>query len=287
MNERRANTPEEREAALREALARIRPQIIANPARRPVSERVGAIAARPDEPVTSNVKAKPKKSMGLAEMGRMTRSLDERARREGIEISRPTNEKNEKEKNKEKDKDKDKKNTPEKQEEKMRKMFAKVKLPSGMELHQEGPQWVLISRDGRQRTDVTDVMNTIDNFNHNVDAANEQNRMQNAAQSSVDNAAGINKKNEGLTVSETSDRVQMIGQALPTVKDANGAQLFKPEDIRAIAETAVNFSNEKALLEKLRDPRALEEMRKRERRNEQNAEALRRQQIDNALNNSR
>ena len=164
----------------------------------------------------------------------------------------------------------EKENSPEKQEAKMKEMFSKVKLPSGMEIHQEGPQWVLVSKDGKQRTDVTDVMNTIDKFNQNVDAANEQNRMENAAQSSVDKAADVNKGKE-IT---TEGKVAAVEQSLPNIKGMDGQAVFKPEDVKAVAETAISHAIEKDILEKLKDPKALEEMRKREKNNERKAEEI-------------
>ena len=155
----------------------------------------------------------------------------------------------------------------------MKEMFSKVKLPSGMEIHQEGPQWVLVSKDGKQRTDVTDVMNTIDKFNQNVDAANEQNRMENAAQSSVDKAADVNKGKE-IT---TEGKVAAVEQSLPNIKGMDGQAVFKPEDVKAVAETAISHAIEKDILEKLKDPKALEEMRKREKNNERKAEDIARE----------
>ncbi len=286
MTEQTMKSPEERKAELEEALKRLRPRILGNSSSKSVAERVTAFATRPDEPASQETtKTAAKKPMNLAGLAKDSIEIDKRARRAGLEAPHLTKEKDKDDKNKdkEKEKDKDKENTPEKQEAKMKEMFSKVKLPSGMEIHQEGPQWVLVSKDGQQRTDVTDVMNTIDKFNRNVDAANEQNRMENAAQSGVDKAVDINKKDNGLLVSETSSRVQIVGEALPKVTGADGQPVFKQEDIRAIAETAINFSNEKALLEKLKDPKALEEMRKREKKNEQNAEYARQKQIEKVI----
>ena len=63
----------------------------------------------------------------------------------------------------------------------MKEAFAKVKLPSGMEVHQEGPKWVLVGKNGA-RTDITDCMNAIDEYNKSVDA-------ENAAQKGVNEAS--------------------------------------------------------------------------------------------------
>ena len=94
----------------------------------------------------------------------------------------------------------------------MKEMFSKVTLPSGMEIHQEGPQWVLVSKDGKQRTDVTDVMNTIDKYNREVDAANEENRMQNEAQSSVDKAADANTSLTDETIYKCANKYTKTGK---------------------------------------------------------------------------
>ena len=83
-------------------------------------------------------------------------------------------------------------------------------------------------------------------------------------------------------------KVSSVEQALPLVKDVDGNEVFKPEDIRAVAETAVSFAEEKAMLEKLKDPKALEQMRKREKENEEKAEArLKAMQMYNARQQSR
>ena len=154
----------------------------------------------------------------------------------------------------------------------MKEMFSKVKLPSGMEIHQEGPQWVLVSKDGKQRTDITDVMNTIDKYNRDVDTANNTNKMQNEAQGHVDKAVDVNKKDEGLTVNETNGNIRMVGEALPQVKDIDGNQVFKPEDMKKVAETALSFSDEKMKLEALKDPKHLEELQERKRENDRKAD---------------
>lgn len=290
---RKLKTPEERKAALEEAFRRVRPQVLEHKDNENtgVLARLGKVANKPANDETNNKDKSPKKKepLTLAGLTKEGQRLDKTAKEKGIEIKAPTSKDLEEKKKKEdeKKKDNEKENTPEKQEKKMKEMFSKVKLPSGMEIHQEGPQWVLVSKDGKQRTNVTDVMNTIDKFNRDVDAANEQNRMQNATQDSVDKAVDVNKKDEGLTVNETSGKVKMVGEALPAVKDVNGEQLFKPEDIKAVAEVGIQASLEKGTLEKLKDSHSLEELRNRDRKNERNADdrareaqqmALRRQQ---------
>ena len=271
---RHNKTPEERKAALEEALRRVRPVVLGH--NEPVGKRLEQFANRPiDEQTKTSDRKKALKPLSLAE----------KAEKAGIDLKGPglakdIEEKNkEKKKEKEKEKDKEKELTPEKQEQKMKEMFSKVRLPSGMEIHQEGPSWVLVSKDGKQRTDVTDVMNTIDKFNRNVDAANEENRMQNNVQNSADRAVDASQKdlmkNDGLQINEISGKATMIGDALPMVKDIDGNQVFKPEDVKAVAETALAISDEKMKLERLADPKALEQMKKREKDNEDKAEAKR------------
>lgn len=281
---RHNKTPEERKAALEEALRRVRPVVLGH--NEPVGKRLEQFANRPiDEQTKTSGRKKALKPLSLAEMAKKGTELEKKAEKAGIDLKGPglakdIEEKNkEKKKEKEKEKDKEKELTPEKQEQKMKEMFSKVRLPSGMEIHQEGSSWVLVSKDGKQRTDVTDVMNTIDKFNRNVDAANEENRMQNNVQNSADRAVDASQKdlmkNDGLQINEISGKATMIGDALPMVKDIDGNQVFKPEDVKAVAETALAISDEKMKLERLADPKALEQMKKREKDNEDKAEARR------------
>lgn len=283
---RHNKTPEERKAALEEALRRVRPVVLGH--NEPVGKRLEQFANRPiDEQTKTSDRKKALKPLSLAEMAKKGTELEKKAEKAGIDLKGPglakdIDEKN-KEKKKEKEKDKEKELTPEKQEQKMKEMFSKVRLPSGMEIHQEGPSWVLVSKDGKQRTDVTDVMNTIDKFNRNVDAANEENRMQNNVQNSADRAVDANQKdlmkNDGLQINEISGKATMIGDALPMVKDIDGNQVFKPEDVKAVAETALAISDEKMKLERLADPKALEQIKKREKDNEDKAEARRKAMV--------
>ncbi len=295
-NELHNKTEAERKVALEEALKRVRPVVLGH--NEPVNKRLEQFANRPinDDAFTHDAQKKVDKPLSLAELAKKGAELEKKAEKAGIDLkspisSRDIEEKNkEKEKEKEKDKDKEKEMTPEKQEQKMKEMFSKVTLPSGLEIHQEGPSWVLVSKDGKERTDVTDVMNTIDKYNKSVDVANEENRMQNEAQSSVDKAAdkhGKDMEDKGVDGIHES-KVSSVEQALPLVKDVDGNEVFKPEDIRAVAETAVSFAEEKAMLEKLKDPKALEQMRKREKENEEKAEArLKAMQMYNARQQSR
>ena len=279
---RHNKTPEERKAALEEALRRVRPVVLGH--NEPVGKRLEQFANRPiDEQTKTSDRKKALKPLSLAEMAKKGTELEKKAEKAGIDLKGPGLAKDIEEKNKEKKKEKEteteKELTPENQEQKMKEMFSKVRLPSGMEIHQEGPSWVLVSKDGKQRTDVTDVMNTIDKFNRNVDAANEENRMQNNVQNSADRAVDASQKdlmkNDGLQINEISGKATMIGDALPMVKDIDGNQVFKPEDVKAVAETALAISDEKMKLERLADPKALEQMKKREKDNEDKAEARR------------
>ena len=259
-NEYRLKSPEERQAALEEALKRVRPHVMGH--NEPVGRRLEQFANRQ---VDDHSKDENKAGIDLSTPG-LSKDIEEKQKAK----------EKEKEKEKDKDKEKEKELTPEKQEQKMKEMFSKVKLPSGMEIHQEGPSWVLVSQDGKQRTDVTDVMNTIDKFNRNVDAANEENRMQDNAQNSADRAVDASQKeamqNGDLNIDGNNGKVAMVSEALPMVKDMDGAQVFKPEDVKAVAETALAASDEQMMLERLKDPKALEQMRKREKDNNEKAD---------------
>ena len=258
-------TEADRKAALEEALKRVRPVVLGH--NEPVGKRLEHFANRPvnEDSLSHDALKKEKKPLSLEELAKKGAELEKKAEKAGIDLKSPVSSKEIEEKGKEKEKEKDKE----------KEMFSKVNLPSGLEIHQEGPSWVLVSKDGKERTDVTDVMNTIDKYNKSVDVANEENRMQNAAQSSVDKAAGEHDKNmeaKGVDAIH-DDKVTSVEQALPLVKDVDGNSVFKPEDVKAVAETAVSFAEEKAMLEKLKDPKALEQMRKREKDNEDKAEA--------------
>lgn len=293
-DKREMKSPEERAMALEEALKRIRPKVMEN--KGSVQGRLSKIATtQAEEAAITKDPKKDKKKMSMEDLAKRSNKFDEKvadAKKKGVELSKPSKDKEsgkDKDKDKDKEKDKSKEMTPEKQEAKMKEMFSKIKLPSGMEIHQEGPQWVLVAKDGKQRTDVTDVMNTIDKFNRNIDTTNEANRVQNAAQGKADTVTNdvANDstrtdimKDSGFKVNTTNDKVMMVGEALPQVKDVNGNQVFKPEDVKAVAEIGLNFSDEKAKLEKLKDPKALEEMRKREKRNENDADRRHQQEKD-------
>ena len=299
-NERPSRTEEERKQALEEALKRVRPQVTNTSNSSSLLGKLDSFAKKTEEQPVVEKPKEPKKG-DLGDLGIAFNENAEKAKKAGLVIdaeakargkedpSKSKTKENErapergvmspmdKDKDKEKDekeknKDKDEKDSATKQEQKMKEMFSKVKLPSGMEIHQEGPQWVLVSKDGKQRTDITDVMNTIDKYNRDVDAANNTNKMQNEAQGHVDKAVDVNKKDEGLKVNETNGNIRMVGEALPQVKDVDGNQVFKPEDMKKVAETALSFSDEKMKLEALKDPKYLEELQERERKNNREAE---------------
>ena len=77
-----------------------------------------------------------------------------------------------------------------------------------------------------------------------------------------------------LKVNETNGNVRVVGEALPNVKDVDGNQVFKPEDIKKVAETAVKFSEESRILEEMkREAKKLEEEAKeRRRKNDRDAD---------------
>lgn len=283
-NERQTRSEEERKQALEEALKRVRPVVLEKKNETGnVLGRLEKLAKKPEE--QQNEQKKDKKPMSIEDLAKAMNENAKKSKEAGLtpnehgEKDPLKKDEKDKDKDKEKDKNKDEKDSPTKQEQKMKEMFSKIKLPSGMEIHQEGPQWVLVSKDGKQRTDITDVMNTIDKYNRDVDAANHQNKMQNEAQGHVDKAVDVNKKDEGLKVNETNGNVRVVGEALPNVKDVDGNQVFKPEDIKKVAETALSFSDEKMKLEALKDPKHLEELQERKRKNDEKADDKKKEAI--------
>lgn len=319
MSNNKTKTPEERKEELLAAKERLEMYFNAYTGKKAEKDANGKPVSVADrlahfanykEPSKEPEQKKDKAPLSLKDMAEQAVKLEETAKKEGIELgigalrkaieekskdekmreqekNRGKDEKgkDDKDNKKDNDKNKDKKDemTPAKQEQKMKEMFSKVKLPSGMEIHQEGPSWMLVSKDGKARTDVTDVMNNIDKYNRNVDAANEENRMQNEVQNGADKAVQKDvMKDNGLNISETSGKVQLAEKVVADFKVDDRAA-FKPEDVQKVAETALNFSNEKALLEKLKDPKALEEMQKRDKKNEQAAEEKRQMAVDAML----
>ena len=279
-NERQTRSEEERKQALEEALKRVRPVVLEKKNETGnVLGRLEKLAKKPEE--QQNEQKKDKKPMSIEDLAKAMNENAKKSKEAGLTPNEHGGKDPLKkdEKDKEKDKNKDEKDSPTKQEQKMKEMFSKIKLPSGMEIHQEGPQWVLVSKDGKQRTDITDVMNTIDKYNRDVDAANHQNKMQNEAQGHVDKAVDVNKKDEGLKVNETNGNVRVVGEALPNVKDVDGNQVFKPDDIKKVAETALSFSDEKMKLEALKDPKHLEELQERKRKNDEKADDKKKEAI--------
>lgn len=120
---RHNKTPEERKAALEEALRRVRPVVLGH--NEPVGKRLEQFANRPiDEQTKTSDRKKALKPLSLAEMAKKGTELEKKAEKAGIDLKGPglakdIEEKNkEKKKEKEKDKDKEKELTPEKQEQK-------------------------------------------------------------------------------------------------------------------------------------------------------------------------
>ena len=292
-------TEEQRKEALKQALSRVKPQVQEHKDT-PLMDRLNKIANKQEEVAPKekevdknkpgslldltndmNKNAKESEKIGLTSKEMPEKDKEkakEKSKEKEIEKDRnpwmKANEKDDKDSKDKDDKDKEtkEKDPVQKQEQKMKEMFSKVQLPSGMEIHQEGPQWVLVSKDGKQRTNVTDVMNTIDKYNRDVDAANQENKMQNEAQTSVDKAVDVNKKDEKMTDGISDEKISTVSEALPQVKDIEGNQVFKPEDMEAIAKTALSASDEKEMLSKLKDTKALEEMQERDRKNNKRAE---------------
>jgi hypothetical protein len=272
--EKNTKTPE---VELAEALERLKLKLSTPETKkestRGVASRLGQIGQHTAEN-KNNEKDKKKTSntkQTLGQVGQATYENQKEQEKVGGITAKPA------EKNDDKNKGQNEKDkTPaEKQEAKMKEAFSKIKLPSGMEIHQEGPQWVLVSQDGKQRTDVTDVMNCIDKYNRSVDTANAQNKISNGAQNSTEQMSKGTGIRDGVLPADKQDaKVQTVGKCLPNVKDVNGAAVFKPEDIKTVAEIGIKYSDEKALLNKLKDPNYLTELRNRDKKNEDQAQFL-------------
>jgi hypothetical protein len=235
-----------------------------------VASRLGQIGQHAAEN-KNNEKDKKKTSNTKQNLGQLARATNENQKKQE-KVGRITEKPAEKNDDKNKDKNEKNKTPAEKQEAKMKEEFSKIKLPSGMEIHQEGPQWVLISQDGKQRTDVTDVMNCIDKYNRSVDTANAQNKISNGAKNVAGQVTEGTTVKDGIPSTDNKDRkIQDVSRCLPILKDVNGHAVFKPEDVKAVAEVGIKYSNEKTLLNKLKDPKYLEELRNREKKNKDQA----------------
>lgn len=271
-NTREVKSPEEREKELEKTLERVRPQIVKG--KGPVQTRVNAQASKSTEGSEGEEKKKKKKNKennkGKKNLGELAKDVQgferktEKAKKKGVSLTPNVKGDTPNDKNKEKSKEM----ASEKQEQNKTEMLSRVKLPSGLELRQEGKDWNLVTTDptGREtRTPVTDVINTIEQYNRDVDVANSANRMQNNVQSGVDKAADTARKDN---MDDNLTKTQAIETALPLVKDVAGNQVFKPEDIKLVAETALQYCDEKAVLAELRD---------RDNKNQHNADEKKQQ----------
>lgn len=295
VQEVKLKTEEERKAALEAALSRIRPVVKANVEKdNSVMGRLSKLANGPleKEQEKDKEKNKNKKPLSLVDMAKKQADLDKEAKKHGIDPTSKKAEKDEKDKDKEKDtdkkKDKEKEDPVAKKEKEMKAKYEHVKLPSGMKLCQEADKWVLYNEDNTQKTDVTDVMDNIDKYNRNVDEANKQNGIQNAVQSGVDKAVDTNKKEAS---SDRDRKIQVVAEALPNVKDVEGKQVFKPEDMKKVAETAIDFSNDLRELEALKREAAklkekMEDKRKKNERDSDDQNTKQAQQMQERIQNS-
>ncbi len=102
---RHNKTPEERKAALEEALRRVRPVVLGH--NEPVGKRLEQFANRPiDEQTKTSDRKKALKPLSLAEMAKKGTELEKKAEKAGIDLKGPGLAKDIEEKNKEKKKEK-------------------------------------------------------------------------------------------------------------------------------------------------------------------------------------
>lgn len=100
---RHNKTPEERKAALEEALRRVRPVVLGH--NEPVGKRLEQFANRPiDEQTKTSGRKKALKPLSLAEMAKKGTELEKKAEKAGIDLKGPGLAKDIEEKNKEKKK---------------------------------------------------------------------------------------------------------------------------------------------------------------------------------------
>ena len=241
-----------------ESLKLVTEAVNSDTAKKPVQDRLKNLAnpARPDETRDQSQapkKDKNKKPMGLGELAKKQKDWDKKAEKAGIDGH-----------------DGDKKSPEEKKSQQKAKVLSTIKLPSNMEIHEQADKWVLVSKTTpEQRTDITDVMNAVARYNSNVEAVNSANAIAGAVQGSIDGKAQeADKKAEGLTVNANSGNVVLIGEALKDVKDVNGAPVFKPEDVEKVAQVALDA----AAIGNIKDPKLLEEINNRKKKNDKNAE---------------
>lgn len=295
-------TDEERKAALEAAFARIRPVVKANTEKdTSVMGRLAKLAkAEPEkeqEKTADKGKKKDKKSLSLDELAKKQAVLDKKAKENGVEPISKKNKKDEKEKENDKDKKKDNEKKNEdpiaKKQQEMKVKYEKVALDSGCKIRQEGPAWVMYSKDEKQKTDITSVMEAINKFNRGVDEANEQNKLNDKAQGTTVKPTNAPKKDGNTTDIDRETKIQIVAEALPNVKDVEGKQVFKPEDCKKIAEIAIDYSNDLRELEAMkREAAKLErkmedERKKNERDSDDNKKARDAQMYQNMIQNQR
>ena len=100
---RHNKTPEERKAALEEALRRVRPVVLGH--NEPVGKRLEQFANRPiDEQTKTSDRKKALRPLSLAEMAKKGTELEKKAEKAGIDLKGPGLAKDIEEKNKEKNK---------------------------------------------------------------------------------------------------------------------------------------------------------------------------------------
>lgn len=228
-------------------------------------------------------KAKGEKPMDLRETAKRANKNEEKRKKAGMDN---------KDKDKDKDKNKDKNKEKTQQNDKL-KLASHINLPSGMRIRQDGPNYVLVTTDksGKElTTPVTDVINQIDKYNKNVDAQNASLKAQSIAQP-VNQPQNLTPTNDGLKTSGVTGNVQVSGTpapVLPTVpaNELKGAEdiaaasgKIKPEDVKQVAETAMQLSK----LGILKDPHALEELNKRKKRQEERKEANNRKILESQV----
>lgn len=228
--------------------------------------------------------AKAKKKLDKLNMAQVAKR--ERDAAKGIKDANDSISKNPKSKEKEKKKKENEKDNTSSKDAQKAKLAEHIKLPSGLQIRQDGPNYVLVSqgKDGKeQTTPINDIMNEIDKYNKSVDAKNAATLAQSNVQKGVDDKAkGMKPDGQGLPTNGVTGNVQLKGdsQSLPTIPASQqaeaenivkniGGDRIKPEDVKEVAKTAMELSK----LDLLKDPHAIEKLKEREEKNKDKEKA--------------
>ncbi len=252
MAERRVKSEEELKQQLEDALKKLRPHIAEAKSHEPLLGKYEKLAARPEEAKAVENKKDKSKPLGLDGLAKKGNALEKKAKEAGIDFTRPSKEKDDKAKEDEKKKEKEKENTKNNPKQKSE-ILNTISLPQGAHIVEHANKWEIVTKDKNGQevaTDITEVMNTIDNYNKGVNEVNKTRQAMSQPQISnqtKENAVLPSLKNlyseEGKAVYKAPENV--------TPKDIPVFQ--SEEQMRAFANKAYELSNADKLYKKLND----------------------------------